>query len=103
MLERLRLRHIVGIVTSILLATALSSIPFSVYFNRPFDITVADAATVSVFFVFVLAFLMKHALQKGLRFKENFNLELARMRRIFHLTKNLGSTKTDKAFHQKSV
>ncbi len=101
MLEKLRVRHIIGILSSTTLATILSLIPFGVYVNAPFEITPAEAAPVAVFFVFVLGFLMNAALHKGQEFKKHLNLELSRMRRLFHLTKNLGSTKVDKLVHEK--
>lgn len=101
MLEKLRARHIFGILASIVGATLLSLIPFSVYIRTPFDITAADAAPVAIFFVFVLGFLMNNALLKGERFKKNLNLELSRLRRIFHLAKNLGSSAADKKFFTK--
>jgi hypothetical protein len=99
MLEKLRLRHIIEILASVTLATLLALVPFGVYVNTPFEIAPAEAAPVAVLFVFVLGFLINNALFKGQQFKRHLNLELSRMRRLFHLTKNIGTTKLDKDYH----
>ncbi len=92
MIEHLRFRHIIGIAASIIFAAGLSAIPL--YFG--FESAREEAKSITVFFVFVLAFLMNNSMQKSQGLLRSINMELSRLRRLHHVVESLGSSAADK-------
>ena len=98
MFETFRFRHFFGIFGSLIFAGLLGLFP---WLFLPFpDVGTASASTVTIFFVFILAFLMNNAIRKNYELRHEMNIELSRLRRVHHLAEKIGNTENAKQLRQ---
>ncbi|PIQ67473.1 hypothetical protein COY25_03890 [Candidatus Uhrbacteria bacterium CG_4_10_14_0_2_um_filter_41_7] len=94
MFEKFRFHHFFGMMLALILAAILAFFPMLLQLQG----SDAPSSTLTIFFVFVLAFLMNNAIQKSHELRQNINIELSRLRRLHHLAEKIGDSKVDTEF-----